>query len=95
MESNDKVVLAITGTAATLNVACNLYVDIYPASGGALVGVAWVSAGALVLAVGGLIWRGKLLTGQIEAMEVTAGRYVPTLSSPSLFQRAVRFLAPT
>ena len=76
-ESNDKVVLATTGASFTVNVACNLFVSLTPLHWkNKLVGVAWVSASALVLSVGGLVARGKMLTGKIEGMEVTAARCV-------------------
>ena len=77
VESNDKGVLALTGASMTVNAACNLFVSLTPASSkNRFVGVAWVSASALVLSVGGLIGYCKMLTGKIEAMEVTAARCV-------------------
>lgn len=78
IESNDKVVLAITATSITFVVAYNVFVEQVQDAG--LIS-AWVSAGAIVLAVGGLILRGKVLSGKIEAMEVTAARYVAYMRS--------------
>ena len=68
VESNDKVVLALTGSAFTVIAAANAYKELY----GDSVAAAWAVAVMLVLAVGSLVYRGRLLTGKIEDMEETA-----------------------
>ena len=76
IESNDKFVLAVTGCAFTVIAACNIYVGLHPSSTGVAwsIGLAWVVAGGLVLAVAVVGRSGKKLTKSIDAMEVTSTR---------------------
>lgn len=76
VESNDKVVLAITCSAVTFIAACNFHIHLLDATlhEDNSFAIAFVGSALVVVGVSSGLWLLRSLTKQIEAMEVTATR---------------------
>ena len=72
IESNDKVVLAVTCGAVAQIVACNAYIFLLAASASVIAANAGVAG--VLLGTAGFFYLLFSLTRQIEGMEVTAKR---------------------